>query len=167
MRLSVAELLKLKEESQHKVWRFEEPKHADVGKCYSKDGEKFTIKACKRLALADVRAKALKEAWPANVEEAWVVEIEIGDHSDRPRFLAHAGMGDDRDYAGQQRRTKTGKKTVMMDEPTVSDEELARFAKAADAYIAAKQQQRRLKQRARTRLHAAKKALDALAEGVL
>jgi hypothetical protein len=88
MRLSAEEVTKLKERKLHKVERLEEPKHADVGKCYSADGEKYTIKAHKRLPRSAVASKALKEAWPPDISEMWIIELENGDHTTKERYLA-------------------------------------------------------------------------------
>src|ERR1035441_9041922 len=89
MRLTSDELQELKEGTLAKVWRYEEPKHADVGKCYIAGGEKYTVLACKCLSRSAVASKSarMREAWPPGVEEAWVVEIGKGDLTDKARYL--------------------------------------------------------------------------------
>ena len=87
--LTSGEIKDLKEGHLHKVWRYVEPKHAEVGKCYVAGGEKYTVIAHKRLARSAVAAKVARliEAWPPGVEEAWVVEIAKGDLTDKDRYL--------------------------------------------------------------------------------
>ena len=172
MRLTADELQELKEGEHTHIWRFAKPKNCAMGQAYTTAGEIFTVLTVQHLERSEVWQKHRKvydehNGHALTVLGAWLVLVGKGDQTDQPRFLAHAGFGDARGYAKRQVITKTGKRTTMTDEPAVSDDVLVQFAKAADPAIVAKQTKRHLRQRARTRLRDAKKALDALLEGVV
>ena len=169
MRLTDDEIVALKKQKPCKAWRLEKPKYAEEGKSYTSASVTYTVLAVEQLSDGDVLRRFGKSEYEKQREDhgpswraLWLIVIVAGDRTDQPRYLAHAGMGDERDYSRRQRRTKTGRETTMLDEPTVSDEVLAQFARAANATTEDKQTKRQLKQRARTRLRDAKKALDAI-----
>jgi hypothetical protein len=153
LRLTEDELEELKKQKPTKCWRLFEPTTAEPGKCYSSAGEAYTVVSSDLLVAGDVMRRfghaeydRLHDELGRSWRQLWLIVVVHGDRTDTPRFLAHAGMGDDRDYAKRQRMTKTGKSTTMMDEPAVSDDVLAQLAAAAEAASEKKRVERRKRQ---------------------
>ena len=151
MRLNADEIVELKEQNTCKVWRLAEPKAAVPGKSYLTNGTEYTVGDCNELLAGDVMRKELKQyrklrdELGASWERIWCVSIVLGDLTNKPNLLAYSGFGDAHGYSDRQRKTKTGRPTVMADEPeAISRVEAKKFALAVrEAYALKREEKRR------------------------
>lgn len=160
MKLSTTEITELKKQKPCKVWRLTEPPAAEAGKSYRAGDEDYTVLAVETLSGGDVLRRfgkseyeKLRSEYIPEWERLWLVVVVAGDRTDKPNLLAYAGFGDAHGYSDRQRKTKTGRPTVMTDEPeAISRVEAQKMAKAVEAVSELKREEKRKKRRLPKRL---------------
>ena len=82
------------------LWRFAMPTACEVGQCYRTKSSFYTVKSVQAYSRAGVMKahgrKTYEEVstdWPTDALMAWRIVVELGDHTDRPRYLLAGSPG--------------------------------------------------------------------------
>lgn len=134
MRLTDEEVKLLKRNAPVKVWRYQEPTACEIRKKYVADGEVYTVLDKRELSPSDVlrtQGKAVyQELYRQQFDHygfIWLVVIQLGDYTDKPRFLQPSGRRSG-DYTEDPNRAMRGEPEAISAQ---ENEQYARDARAA------------------------------------
>ena len=95
-----SDLIRIGGSKQIPLWRFAAPAACEIGQCYRTKSTFYTVRSVQTYSRAGCMKafgrKIYEEVstdWPVDALKVWRIVVELGDHTDRPRYLLAGSPG--------------------------------------------------------------------------